>query len=1000
MFNPFDLPRPADPKRALIGLQRWREAAQSAEPAVSEFMNLYASTAEGRTVLECILGNSPFLGEALLREPGFFCNLLQSGFDTGFGRLLDDVRKSAPPDCETPALMRNLRQGKRRAALLIALADISNSWSLAQVTGALSDFAEVALQAATGHALLQAHKGGRLTLPDPQQPEVGSGLIVLAMGKFGARELNYSSDIDLIVLFDDGVVPAPEETMTKTFVRLAKELVRLMEERTADGYVFRTDLRLRPDPGATPLAVSVSAAEGYYGSLGQNWERAAMIKARPVAGDRQAGAAFMQILKHFVWRRSLDFAAIQDIHSIKRQIGTHKGHRQAAVNGHNIKIGRGGIREIEFFTQTQQLIFGGRDTRLRVPQTVRALDALVAAGRLKRSAATILQNCYSFLRRVEHRIQMVDDQQTHELPKTDDGVSRIATFLGYDGPEPFRQELLSTLRSVEDHYAGLFEESAPLSGPGNLVFTGSEDDPETMDTLRRLGFQNPSAVAGQIRAWHHGRYRATRSTKTRELLTELTPTLLEKLGQTPAPDHAFLKFDEFLSRLPAGVQLFTLFQANPRLLELVAEIMGTAPRLSEQLARRPAILDAVLEPGFFDLLPDRPGLEESAQAALADSSEFEDLLLSVRRWTNDQRVRAGIHLLRSTTDADRCGPFLTDVAEIGIARIQAAVEVEFARRHGVFTGAGFAIIGMGRLGARSLTLRSDLDLITVYDVPEGQTLSDGAKPLSPNDYFIRLTQRLISAMTAQTAEGQLYDVDLRLRPSGNKGPLAVSAEGFARYQRENAWTWEHMALTRARIITGTTALRRQLTATMHDIICLKRDPDRLLHDVADMRRKMAVSHGTDDIWDVKHVRGGTVDIQFIAQYLILLNAHGHPDIIDSNTVGALAWLGDCGFLDLDIARDLMATVKMVRRVQGFLRLTTEGKFNAADAPMALRAGLARAVIGPGKGGSPPRIVDFVEAEAILVQALKRAHGHFQTLIETPARTLTDAIPVTSEGQSP
>jgi len=992
MFNhqslpsPDALPRPHDPALLAVGLERWREAAdQAADPALRDFAHAFADDPAGRAMLGAIFGNSPYLGHILVREQGFVRDFVNRGMDASLKGLLDGLRADCAPLTDTAALMKCLRVAKRRAALLIGLADITRTWPLMRVTGALSALAQTCLQLATAHVLKQAARGGKLTLPHPDDPQRGSGLIVLAMGKFGAGELNYSSDIDLIVLYDDGVVRCPEEEMTRTFVRLARELVRIMEERTADGYVFRTDLRLRPDPGATPLAVSVSAAEAYYGSLGQNWERAAMIKARPVAGDLEAGESFMKLIRHFVWRRSLDFAAIQDIHSIKRQIGSHKGHREKTVNGHNIKIGRGGIREIEFFAQTQQLIYGGRDPALRRPGTLAALEALVAAGRVERRVADELARAYDFLRTVEHRLQMVDDQQTHSLPKTDEGVAAIAGFMGFADPAAFREAVYDTLSRVEDHYARLFEEAPPLSGPGNLVFTGTDDDPETLETLRAMGFQNPSVVSAQVRAWHHGRYRATRSTRSRELLTELTPTLLESFGRTPHPDQAFLKFDEFLARLPAGVQLFSLFYANPALLALVAEVMGTAPRLADILSRRPAELDAVLTPGFFAGLPDRAALEAPFAKLLDSAQYFEDVLLLARRWTNEQRFRAGVHILRNITDADRCGGFLTDVAEIALAGLQGAVEAEFARRHGRFPGAGYAIVGMGRLGARSLSLRSDLDLITVYDIPQGAVMSDGDRPLSPNDYFIKLTQRLVSAITAPTAEGALYEVDMRLRPSGNAGPLAVSLEAFCRYQRDSAWTWEHMALCRARVITGPDTLRHRLEDTIRAVLTAPRDPDRLLLEVASMRSRIGAQHRADSVWDVKYVRGGMVDIQFITQYLTLRHAPARPAIVSPNTTEALARLADAGVLDRAVAEELCAAQRLWRRVQGFLRLTVEGRFKASDAPAALRPALARACFGDDAVG-----IDFDGLETRLLAIARMAHAHYQRIIEEPAAGLAQA----------
>ncbi|HYE00762.1 MAG TPA: bifunctional [glutamine synthetase] adenylyltransferase/[glutamine synthetase]-adenylyl-L-tyrosine phosphorylase, partial [Alphaproteobacteria bacterium] len=688
---PAALPRAADPARAALGLERWLEAGRAADPATAGFAADLAADPRGRALLEAVLGNSPHLTESLLREPAFLRRIAEDGLDAAFEWTLAQMEAAGREAADMPPLMAALRHGKRRGALAIALADIAGQWPLMRITGALSRLAEAALQPAAALLLRQAAAAGRIELPDPADAAAGSGLIVLGMGKLGARELNYSSDIDLIVFYDDGRIRTKRpDDLRQTFVRIARDLVRLMDERTGDGYVFRTDLRLRPDPAATPLAVSVTAAEQYYGSLGQNWERAAMIKARPVAGDPQAGAELLKILRPFVWRRNLDFYAIQDIHSIKRQIHAHRGGERPAVNGHNIKLGRGGIREIEFYAQTQQLIHGGRDPRLRVAGTLEALQLLVDTGRIAQGVADDLSRAYGYLRRLEHRLQMVDDRQTHSLPESDEAVAAIGTFMGHADTDEFRRTLMETLELVEGHYARLFEEHETLSGPGNLVFTGKMDDPQTLETLKGLGFQEPGRVAAAIRAWHFGRYRATRSTRARELLTELTPALLAALGGTPQPDHAFTKFDDFLSRLPAGVQLFSLFQANPDLLALVAEIMGTAPRLAERLAQTPELFDAMLTPGYFGPLPGRDALAAELDLLLSTARDFEDVLSLTRRWTTDHRFQVGVQLLRHRAQADAAAPFLSDVAELVLGALLPHVEAEFARRHGRVPGGGMA----------------------------------------------------------------------------------------------------------------------------------------------------------------------------------------------------------------------------------------------------------------------------------------------------------------------
>ena len=609
-------PKPGHPDRARLGLERWQEtAAQTGDPALQAFAAGLAEDPAGRRMLDAVFGNSAFLTECLLRDIGFVQELIDRGVDDTYSRLID---ATAALDSETDmtGLMAGLRRTRRRAALTIGLADIAGLWSLEQVTAALTALAETALRLGARHLLRRLAARGAIDLPDESDPERGSGLIVLGMGKLGAGELNYSSDIDLIVLYDDARVKTRQpDTLTRSFVRLTRDLVRIMEERTPEGYVFRVDLRLRPDPGATPVAVSVSAAEGYYGSMAQTWERAAMIKARPVAGDAEAGAAFLGFIGQFVWRRHLDFAAIQDIHKIKRQIQRHRGHGAIAVDGHNIKVGRGGIREIEFFVQTQQLIFGGRDPRLRTARTVDGLRALAEAGQIDHDAVRDLTAAYGLLRQVEHRLQMLHDQQTHSLPDGDTAIGALAVFLGYDGAAAFRAALRAALARVEDHYADLFEDRPGLAGPPDLVFSGTDEEPETLRALSEMGYENASGILKTVRGWLHGRYRSTRSERVQQLLNDLLPTLLDALAKTPNPDNALFRFDEFVGRLPTGIQVFSLFHANPKLLELVAEIMGTSGRLAEHLAQNPAQLEGVLTPGFFDALRCEPGLSPAADRA-------------------------------------------------------------------------------------------------------------------------------------------------------------------------------------------------------------------------------------------------------------------------------------------------------------------------------------------------------------------------------------------------
>jgi len=964
-------PQPADAAQVEIELGRWREAVAALDDAAARgFGEGLPTTAAGQKALAAVFGNSPYLTHSMIEDPEFAIDLLRRGPDVT-DQLLHDLPDHLGGDVEEAELMAGLRVAKRRAALAIGLADIAGLWPLERITEALSAMAETAVSLAVRHLLRRAAAAGTIRLRHPAEPEIESGYIVLALGKLGARELNYSSDIDLIVLYDpERVQGAAPDALQQIFVRLTRNLVRILEERRPEGYVFRTDLRLRPDPASTPLALSVLAAETYYESLGQNWERAAMIKARPIAGDLAAGAAFVETLRPYVWRKHLDFAAIQDIHSIKRQVNAYHGGGKIALGGHNIKLGRGGIREIEFFAQTQQLIWGGRFPELRSPATCDAIEALTHAGRVTREAADDLLAAYRFLRGLEHRLQMKDDQQTHTLPPEGPALDALATFLGYETRSGFRSEMFAHLSRVEKHYAKLFEEAPALGGPGNLIFTGVEDDPATLETLRELGFQDPPKIAATVRGWHHGHHRAVRSSRARELLTELMPALLQALAGTAQPDGAFLRFDRFLSQLPAGVQLFSLFHSNPNLLGLVAEVMGDAPRLADLLAEHTHLLDSVLSQAFLDPLPDTARLEADLRHALRQARDFQDTLDVLRRWKGEREFQVGVQMLRGLLPAPRVGAALADTAEVAIGALQSAVVEEFARVHGRVANGEFAVVAYGKLGGREMTVTSDLDLIFLWDAPDVTETSNGEKPLPAGLYYQRLAQRFINAVTAPTGEGKLYEMDLRLRPSGSKGPLATNLDGFITYQRKDAWTWEHLALTRARPITGTPAFRARVAATIREALLRPRDVAKLTSDVAEMRALMAREHPAKQPWDIKYWRGGLIDIEFIAQYLQLRHAATHPGMLTTNTAEALDRAVAAGVLARADGLALLGALSLWQVVQGLLRLSMGSQVDPAQFPPGLRRSLARAADA----------VDFAALEANMRDRSAQALAIFEALI--------------------
>ncbi|MBS0472381.1 MAG: bifunctional [glutamine synthetase] adenylyltransferase/[glutamine synthetase]-adenylyl-L-tyrosine phosphorylase [Proteobacteria bacterium] len=893
-------------------------------------------------VFAAIFGNSPFLARMALREHAILSDLAAGGPDA----VVDGAKALAlgAADAESQnAAMLQLRLAKRRAALAIAYADIAGHWPLAAVTKALTEFADACVKGALRFVLREAATRANFAERDGAVLEAMTGLIVLAMGKYGAFELNYSSDIDLVVFYDPRRFPFRKRGDARgAAVDLVKGVVKLMTDITADGYVFRVDLRLRPDAGATQVAISTDAAESYYEGMGQNWERAAFIKARACAGDPQAGDAFLKSMVPFIWRRNLDYAAIEDIHSIKRQIHAHGGHGTIAVAGHNIKLGRGGIREIEFFAQTQQLILGGRIPVLRQRGTLAALDALRDQGLVSESTTDDLKRAYDFLRTLEHRLQMVEDQQTHNVPKSDEEIAHIACFMGYPDAAAFGAALVEQLETVQGHYAKLFErEQALTAGEGDLVFTGVEEDPGTVQTLEAMGFRNAPHVSAAIRGWHHGRIRATRSARARELLTKLVPVLLPALAHTADPDAAFAQFDRFVSNLPAGVQLFSLLMARPELMRLIAGIMGSAPRLATHLSRAPHTLDALIDADFLHRLPGRAALDTQLADLLRRAEGYEAALDVARRFAREQIFRVGVQVIEGAATAADAGPAFADIAESVISGLLPVVERELGESAGTIPGASFGVVAMGKLGGREMTAGSDLDLIFVYEVPEDAEASNGPKPLPVIAYYARLAQRLIAALTVHTGAGGLYEVDMRLRPTGNKGPAAVALASFARYHAEESWTWERMALTRARVVTAPPELKSSIEAVIRKTLTAAHDRLKVTTDARDMRAKLAAQFPGKNRWDLKFAPGGLVDIEFVAQAL-QLTAAGHPGVLSTNTIAALNKLAAAGLLSAGHARTLIAAATLEHALTQVLRIALEGTLDPERATPGLKALLIKA----------------------------------------------------------
>lgn len=816
--------------------------------------------------------HAPYLEQGLTRLPELEA-LLAKGDGEGalaFARMAGDG---------APTVGSALRREKQALATALAVGDLAGALPLLRVTGELSSFADRALDAAIGEAI-------RRRVPDAEP----AGFIALALGKHGAQELNYSSDIDPILLYDPALLPRRErDEPGEAAQRVARSLMELMSHVDHEGYVFRVDLRLRPASEVSPLAIPIGAALTHYESSALAWERAAFIRARACAGDVAAGEAFLAAIRPFVWRKSLDFGAIAEVGRLSARIRANHHGAKVPGPGFDLKKGRGGIREIEFFAQIHQLIHGGRNPSLRLRGTRASLDALAAAGIIDAADAALLGQSYDRLRVVEHRLQMVADQQTHSLPVDASALDNVARLDGMADGAALVNELTEITEAVGQRYDRLVAEhageqtSVAVSAPRSGAALAAE--------IERLGFPEPEALAARIEGWRSGKLRVLRSEAARAAFDAVQPRLLAAFAAAPEPLHALLRWEQLLTNLPSAVNLFRLLEARPGLADLVARVLCMAPPLADALARRADLLDPLIDASAFDL----PGPVEALAEVMARGEvddDYEALLGRVRRKVGEIRFALGVQLIEGTRDPMEIGQALSRVAQAAIMVLARAATAEFERVHGQVPGSELLIVGYGRLGGGVLTHASDLDVVFLF-TGDHAAESDGGRPLGATLYFNRLAQRVIAALSVPTAEGALYEVDTRLRPSGAQGPISVSLEAFERYQRESAWTWEHMALARARVLHGSDTARRELDGIIRGVLELNRDPAKLRADVLEMRATMAAHKPAKGPLDVKLARGGLVDAEFIAHYLQLRDHVA----LDPSIQAALAALVEAGKLD-------------------------------------------------------------------------------------------------------
>lgn len=825
--------------------------------------------------------HSPFLSNLLDREAALASRLEEA---------LADPRAAALPD-EAPGVGAALRIERRRLALLVAIGDLSGRFDLTAVTAMLSSFADEALDRAIATAI-------RERTPDaaPQ------GFAAIALGKHGSRELNYSSDIDPILVFDPATLPCrPREAVEEAAVRIGKRVIELLQARDGDGYVFRVDLRLRPNPEVTPIALSVEAAISYYESAALPWERAAFIRARACAGDLTVGNQFLAAIRPFVWRRAIDYGTIREIRDISRRIRDHHVKGQAFGPGYDLKRGRGGIREVEFFAQIHQLIHGGRDPGLRAPATRDALAALAEAGWIDADDARFLSNAYVRLRTIEHRAQMVDDRQTHLLPQDPAALDNVAQLHGLADGGALVDWLRPDVTRVGTIYDALAtEEDARL--PSGADALGAK--------LKEVGFDDPARAQRLIENWRGGNYPALRNPAAREALEAVLPGLIDAFAEAPDSGHALTRFDAMLAGLPSAINFFRLLEAQPPLARLLGAILAHAPTLADQLGRRADLLDGLIDASAFDPMPSTGALIAELRQR-ERGGDYQWLLDHVRRLVGEKRFALGAQIVAGAGDPLEASAGYARVADAAIEVLASATVEEFERAHGRIPDSELLMLALGRHGGQALTHASDLDLIFLFS---GDYLaeSDGTKPLGAVTYYNRLAQRVIAALSAPTAAGPLYEIDVRLRPSGAQGPLVVSLDAFRQYQEKDAWTWEHMALTRARPVFGSAAGREAVCAIIREVLDGARPERDIVADAAKMRDEMAAHKPPAGPLDAKLLDGGLVDLEFAVHTAQLRSRTG----FDNNLGKAIDSLAAAGLMPpaMRTAHDFLTRLLVTMRL--------------------------------------------------------------------------------------
>ena len=928
----FERLRPFREAGAGAGINRLRSAASRAgTESLEEALDSFA----GQRFFAFLFGNSPFLGGLLVRDIAFTQLLVTDPPDAIAARLLDQLA-AADPSMSQAELMRFLRVSRNRAALIAAAYDCFGIWDVMRCARLLSDFADQAVRLTVSHLLAQSVAQGDLAMPEDER----SGYFVLAMGKHGARELNYSSDIDLIALYDeDRVRYQGVKSAREHFTRLTHAMVSILESRNADGYVFRTDLRLRPDAASTPAALTADFALDYYRERGRTWERAAFIKARPVAGDLQAGRQFLQRLEPFVWDEALDFRSVEDIRSMSEQIHDFHGHGEVKLAGQNIKLGRGGIREIEFFVHMHQLAYGGRNRRLRGAGVLALLEVLEREHHLMPKEAETLKDAYALLRQVEHRLQMVNDNQTQTLPESDDGLAHIAAFMGLASQEALEALLGGLFSQVHALYRARFnvpERKRPIA---EAILAGSEGASDAVSAMAGADFVRPEAAVETLRGWLAGHYPAVATDEVRAILGEVLEDVVEALGKTPNPDRALARLDAFLSRLPEGLPLFPMLRANTWLLNLIAVVMGVAPRMADLLGANPHLLQAALDPSFFLPMPDDAALAAELEERLGQGGSLRGRVDRTAAWADDRQFQVGVQALQNLITLEEASASRSHIACAVIDILYREIVSDLRRRQGEPAGRGCAIVALGDLGAEEMAFGSPLQLLLVadYDANAGQ----GRAARRFHGWTAR---RLAAALRRRTRAGTLYEAALALMPlSVLESAAASAAEVPLADDGLDGSPVSLMTLSRAAVIGGDPIAVEPTAAAIHSILSAPREGARLGQMMAAQRDRQLAATDTEDPFELRTVSGGLLDLEATARCLQWSHAHRSAAVLATGVAAAFEALAAAGVLTADEGRSLAGAVRLQRGIEAYLRLAWSHDAPVRDAPDTLKARLADAL---------------------------------------------------------